>query len=459
MVALLLPACSSDRDTNNKDVDPANNRPEPNGGQSEPDGGQSEPDGGQENSENNSGSTWRVISKEQMESCLQKSCSFEELPLIGQLSQQPSLEQVASRIVAPHDWMRSRFLKVLEAMPQEAQKDILLLFRAVAIIRIDSLNSGTSFYRNSSSSIHLDANYIWLTDDERETIHTSPDYRTGYGQALPYLRIYRLVIDNEYVYTKRTFLDSESRSFTDLILPLARLLFHELAHANDYFPSYLWPQIDSEMTYSQFVGQHIAQRVSTYLHNEMPLQSEEMKQYAAARYHNATPSQELISYNAFDIGQFFEPDSASNLYNYSTIREDVAMLFEDLMVKLHFNSDRDLAFADKPSQEEPQCDDYIVSWGVRGRMGEPQVKQRVIYVAERLLPERHFSSFVHGLPPSLPLAEGCGWCDNLDRLCSSGSAAQLEGQFEADHLERGPNQARRREGRPMPLEDLQLLWH
>jgi hypothetical protein len=120
------------------------------------------------------------------------------------------------------------------------------------------------------------------------------------------------------------------------------------------------------------------------------------------------------SYLPSDVASFFSPDTASDYYAYSSIREDYAMLFEELMMKARYGLDRDIAVTNQPTGDVIYANDYIVEWGQRGRIGETNIKPRVIYTAENVLPEFDSASAVSTLANPIPMVMGNDWYESLN---------------------------------------------
>ncbi len=57
--------------------------------------------------------------------------------------------------------------------------------------------------------------------------------------------------------------------------------------------------------------------------------------------------------------------------------------------------------------------DYIVAWGQRSRIKDALVKQRALFIEERILPNLDLSVFVAGLDDPIEMRIGEGWLDNL----------------------------------------------
>jgi hypothetical protein len=119
------------------------------------------------------------------------------------------------------------------------------------------------------------------------------------------------------------------------------------------------------------------------------------------------------SYLPSDIKDFFKIEVANDYYNYSSPREDYAMLFEELMMQTRYQVLRDTAVTNLPSGENTSIRDYIVAWGQRGRIGETNIKDRVEFVTKRILPEFESAMIIANLPPPIAMIEGDDWLDNL----------------------------------------------
>lgn len=331
-------------------------------------------------------------------------CPFRHLPLIGQDTDRPGVDDIMSRVVVTHDWMTRRFREVLERFPE----DLLLLFRSVSVIVIGD-DIRPSYYQPASAAVFLDGGSLWVTQRERNTVSEEEDYRVEYASQVNFAHQWRLVKDNAHAMGE---LDANGNStIEDVTLWMASLLFHELAHANDYLPSKLIEEL------SPLASPHsVAARLrSDVLANELPLKAPELFGVAAVLFHGFEPTPTEARYKALDIGVMFARDRAVDLYAYSSPQEDLAMLFEEAMMKIHFDVQRDVAFTNLPPDgiEEPLCSDHIVAWGVRGRIGAAHVKPRLNLVLGELLPNRNYSGVVDGFEKPIPMRRGRDWCDNL----------------------------------------------
>ena len=348
-----------------------------------------------------------------LKSCLviqdgMETCRLSDLPLIGQKSSSPTIPETIDRLVVSHDWMGERFRQALDRLPQ----DIQILMKAVTGVVIDD-DVRPSFY-GVSGAIYIDPAYLWLTREEKATINKEEDYRAGFGRDLSFVPLSRFVIGNDYAYDFYSLDGTETRTLDDIYHNFGRLLYHELAHANDFFPPTQIPDLDSDQSVFDAMKSTEPERISYRLRESIPLTSNIMKELAGVLFGGEKPSQEQKIFTAGDIGSFFEKDGANDEYNYFSSFEDVAMLFEEVMMKFHFSMDRDIAFTNRPTDLDATCNSYIVGWGSRMRIGDPLVRSRAAFVATELLPDQDFTDFFNDLDEPLKMDVGAGWCDALE---------------------------------------------
>ncbi len=355
----------------------------------------------------------------------QTSCRLQTLPLLGMQTSDPQLGDILDRTAISHPWMAERFAQLLEQLPG----DLRLLARSLTAVVIAS-DVRPSFYWRRTGAVYLDPAGLWLTNAEKQSIDKAPDFRSGFGQALAFRIFSRYVQGNSYAWRSYSLDDDEERSLDDIAQPMARLLYHELAHANDFFPVTTHGELNSEDTVDAAGQALAAQRISTALEGNFPLGSELMRDLAQVNFAGIPASDAQLALSPAEVGEAFGPDRANDDYGYFTQFEDLAMLFEETMMRLHFDVERDVAVTDVPHSDNPTANDYRVSWGQRGRLGAQQVRDRAEFAAQRVLPERDFQPFFAALPPPRQLREGAGWIDNLNP--NGDSAKQATGKATAD---------------------------
>ena len=225
----------------------------------------------------------------------------------------------------------------------------------------------------------------------------------------------RFLRGQNYAWNNYSLSDESERSIEDIVVPLARLLFHELAHANDFLPHAQWSRVDRSLKFIDAIDSIRAHWVSDALQGQLPLNSQELIALADVRFRNATPTQEQTEVTSEYAGALLQNDGANYFYGYLTPREDLAGLFTAVMMKQHYDVDTDIAFVDKPDSEEPSCADYLVGWGVRHRLSNPTVIERTRFVVDRLLQNpAQINALLDGLSEQeVFMREGESWCANL----------------------------------------------
>jgi len=339
---------------------------------------------------------------------LTSSCKLGDVPIIGQQTLSPTVDDIMKRVVVSHQWMGDRFKEFLENY--DTNNDFKNLLRATTGVVI-SYDVRPSFYWAATGAIYLDANNFWLTPDERDTINEAPDYRAAFGNDLRFVMPWRYVKNNNYASRSVPSNQRITRTGADGLYRLASLLYHELAHANDFFPSTEW--FDHTNNTRVLDAAQSTNFESDSLASVFPLQSTTMRNLAQVSFAGNTANNTQKSYLPADISNFFTPDTATDYYNYSSLREDYAMLFEELMMYTRYNIQRDVAVTNQPTGDVVFANDYIVNWGQRGRIGEQNIKPRANFVLERVLPNLNNTNIINNLPQPTAMVSGNDWIENL----------------------------------------------
>ncbi|NMP16726.1 hypothetical protein [Thalassotalea sp. Y01] len=344
---------------------------------------------------------------------LDNSCRLGDLPLLATDSNgaTPTIDQIMDRVVVSHDWMAVNFRAFLEAY--DDNDDFKNLLRATTGIVL-SYDIRPSFYWAATGAIYLDPENLWLSAAQRETINEAPDYRSDFGNDLQFVIPWRYVKDNDYVSLYYPPEDGLSRDLSDMRFELTDLLYHELAHANDYMPPAEW---DSYGDSTRFLNAAVEEdEISDDLDRLYPLLSDDMRDLAEVRFLTGDSNATQRSYMPDDVVGFYRPDRSNGFYNYTNEKEDLAILFEELMMSVRFGIQRDTAVTSVPVYDNSgdliRSQSYIVSWGQRGRVAEDSVSARAEYITERLLPEVDLS-LIDSLPEPLEMNAGQNWWDNL----------------------------------------------
>lgn len=344
-------------------------------------------------------------------------CTVNALPLLGTeagLGAAPSIAQVMGRVLVSHDFLGANFERFLTT--QDPHGDFRRMLGGVTAIVIGS-HVRPSFYTSATGAIYLDAAYLWMTPEQRDVVTEVPDYRLAFDDALNFTGVGRAVKNNDYVRRSLSSTERESRTEGDLLFVLGRLMYHELAHAGDFFPP-----AERNLNGAQSIWLNVVNRLtarvlpSDALAAQYPLLSPEMKGLGQVLYQGVTPTAEQKAYTAKQVGGFFGGDVATDDYAYSingedSSREDLAMLFEEFMMSYRHGVQYDVGYTNV-YKDGMTSDDLIVGWGMRGRIGLPAIKPRIKLVLQRVAPWIDQAA-VDALPAPILMAPGKSWEQNL----------------------------------------------
>ena len=344
------------------------------------------------------------------------SCTLKTLPLLGHEFENPSIDDVMSRVLVSHDWMATRFREVLNVLPA----DILTLFKATTAIVIDA-DVRPSHYTPRTGAIYIDPEVLWLNNDEKNAISKAKDFRSDFGNGLQFENVSRYVKGNKKAYKNYSLNSSATRELDDIIYLVASVLYHELSHANDSFPLGTHSALNSNKTVYQAYLDNM-QPVARALSEKLPLKNEFLFDMAQILKVGMMAGESQKEVTGEYVGSQLEGDGANDIYSYvsketslsvAVLREDVAMLFEEAMMKYHFDLDRDVAFLWKNPVGE-KCNDFTIQWGQRSRIGDPKVSERAHFVVNAILPEANVTTFFETLSAPQALPTDVGWCSVLE---------------------------------------------
>lgn len=343
---------------------------------------------------------------------LESVCKLSRLPYIGQQTSEVSIDDIMDRVMVSHDWMGARFEQMLYRMPA----DMLGLFQSVTMIVIGSEVRPSSF-TPALGLLQLDPYYLWLSNAEKRTISTDDDPRTDFGSGLRFIGLSRTMIGGQPASYYWPLESDVERRHEHIEIDLARLLYHELAHANDFVPTQFLRYMPLNITPYDAVQDLEEYHVADLLVEDPALTTPDpfFDQLADVRFRNVEPTTEQASATASFVGARMQTAGKMGFYSYVSPQEDVATLFEAAMMKYHYDIDTHVAFANKPSNRDTaKCDDYKVAWGVRNRLAAPLVLPRAEFVVQKILqPSGNVVSFMSNYSePVVPLRQGDGWCES-----------------------------------------------
>lgn len=339
---------------------------------------------------------------------VKNSCRFSTLPIIGQVTENPTIDDILERTYVSHPWMGDAFKQFLEN--SSSQSDMLNLLRATTAVVI-SYDIRPSFYWVATGAIYLDANNFWRTPQERDTLNTRPDYRSGFGNELDFSSTWRYTKDNAYYYPILTSFDPSerlSRSSDEVEAALSWLMYHELAHANDFFDYTEWTQLSNNE--SPLSSYNDASPISTGLSNALPLNSAQLHALAQVRYGGVDASNTQRNYTALQVANWFQQDGAVSFYSYYTEREDIATLFERFMMLYRLGVSADVGVF---ANDAINSGAFTITWGQRDRVNSPNAQQRVEYAVSRLLPGLNVPAIQASMPAPQLIPTDRSWRDTV----------------------------------------------
>ncbi|GIL03702.1 MAG: hypothetical protein BroJett031_02220 [Betaproteobacteria bacterium] len=338
-------------------------------------------------------------------------CTLATLPFLHQTTggNEPTVAQIMDRVLVSHDWMGAVFEQFIAGSDKA---DIRRLLNGVTAIVIGA-QVRPSFYYGLTGAIYLDADNLWLTPEQRDVINEAPDFRSDFDRDLAYSGVWRYTLNNNNVFLPWPATSRLTRTVDYLLYEAGWLMYHELAHASDFLPPATRGALNNAATVWDNVGPRFAnaQLPSDDLARSLPLQSAEMRALALVKFQGVTATPAQRAYTPQQVAGFFAPDRATDEYNYSTTREDIAMLFEEFMMFRNHGVRRDVAITDKIGPTTTGAT-LIVRWGQRGRVAETAVRPRVKLAVGSLAPWIDPAS-VDAFPAPLAMRAGKSWNANL----------------------------------------------
>ncbi len=333
------------------------------------------------------------------------SCSLNTLPFIGLEKAIPSKDDIMNRLIVSHAWIGKRFSEFLNHYPKEA----FPLFNTVTAIVVGS-NVRPSQYLPQGSVILLDPKDLWLTKTEFDSISKEKDYRTNLGDVLSFDFLRRPIKNNKLAYTDSSLTYTKERTIQDILFRFSYILFHELAHAIDYFHHSTISQYKRNIPFSSLPVRDRQSKILNNTNKNFSISSRTLKILAAKKYIFRT--QEHDTTTAKEAANEFSMDIATDLYSYVNNVEDFSMLFTVVASKKFFNVEYDIAFTNNPGSSK-NCKDYIIAQGWRNRLANPAVKTRALTVAKNVMPSIDWDGFFSTqIGKETALTQGKNWCLN-----------------------------------------------
>ncbi len=335
---------------------------------------------------------------------VQRTCTVGELPFLGTEFEQPTVEDVMSRVLVSHRWMGDR----LKARLDEFPADIRLLARSITVIVIAS-DIRPAYYWAGSGAIYLDADFFWETPEERAVVTMEEDYRSGFGNDMQLRIPWRVVRNNVPLGLTAA---GERAPRADRLPPfLAFLLYHELSHAADFMPVSKVSSLDPDWSPWQAISAHRADWASFRLTREHPLRSGMILELARVFFHGQTPTPEQLALLPDDVVDAFASDGAVDFYSYASVFEDTADLHDAILMSYHHGFEKDIGIVGTEGETRA---DAIVAWGQRGRMTDANVIDRLRLVVDELYPgdAQEMHGYLNDRPAPLSMRRGETWAAN-----------------------------------------------
>lgn len=339
-------------------------------------------------------------------------CPLSRLPFLAQEAgaATPTVAQVMDRVLVSHDWLGRNFEDFLRT--QDARGDLRRMLGSVTAIVLGT-QVRPSFYYAVTGAIYLDGDNFWLTPEQRDTVNEAPDFRSDFDRELQYSGPWRYVQNNQSIFTYFDERSRISRGLDVLLYEAGWLMYHELGHALDFLPPSQVPALNNSLDPWGNIGPRYAasQLTSDAITASFPLTSSVMAGLGQVKFQGATASEVQRSYTPDQVAGFFSADIATDEYNYSTSREDLAMTLEEFLMSQRLGLRRDKAITDKITAASTGST-LIVRWGQRGRIGEPAIRPRTREIVRQLTPWISVAE-VDALPAPLAMHAGQSWTGNL----------------------------------------------
>ena len=290
----------------------------------------------------------------------EKSCIVKDLPLLGMNAQKISVNDILNRTLVTHQFLGEKFKQVLLKIPP----DTLALFGAVNGIVISS-EVTTNAYWARSGFIYLSARLFCRSKDECQTLSKEND-----SQKLPVKFV------NDYVHNQKSIWDESIQDDQILLYKVAATLFHELAHANDYFePSYVRSNdFAIEKSYDELTFERMTVRQMVSLRIPARPKSTRLENLANIIYKNKEMTADDLSLSPQSIADEFLAENTNDLYSHINHEEDMARLVEEALMLTYFNIPRLIVFTDKSNS---------IVYAEKRRVARPNLRTRVLFAIEK----------------------------------------------------------------------------
>lgn len=333
------------------------------------------------------------------------SCKFSESPLIGLNKEKITINDVLDKTMASKKYYLEAFKNALKYMPEET----LIMFGSVNAIVISERIS-PSFYSFQTGAIYINADYLWRSAEEKAIATAKKDFRDSFGSTLSFSEDADYYKNGESLYKTN---QQKSRTEKELAPNLVKLLFHELSHANDFFPRsfYTSAEINLNKTYIEVATSRADHGL--LLSQRLRLSSYLLESMAEILYFGRAPTDTELNMNPKYLINDFLASEASDLYAYTNSREDLAMLVENNLMYYYFKYSPTTVFIryPKPNFTIPKNYKKPIAGGIKNKIASPAVQERAQGVLERIFNEQLAKKVIDNLDKVLPIEipENMSW--------------------------------------------------
>lgn len=335
------------------------------------------------------------------------SCTIKDSPLIGIGKSSLSVEDILNKTMTSNPIYIDTFRSVLNSMPKES----LMMFGSVNAVVI-SERILPSFYTYQSGAIYLSASYFWKTPEEKAAATPKRDFRESFGVTLQFSETSDYVKDNKSIYESNR---AKYRTNAELAPMLIRLIFHELAHANDFFPRnfYNSKDLDLSKTYYEMTDARWEKEEILSQKHKTNLKSDILLNIGKVLFQGDTPLKSDLDTTAYVVLEEFKNDGAADMYAYSTPREDLAMLVEKNLMHYYFKYASYAVFIKYPHANFtiPESYSYPIAGGIKNKIADIKVKERAQHVLEQIFDLSFSQKVINSLESLRPtdIPENADW--------------------------------------------------
>jgi len=261
-----------------------------------------------------------------------RGCTPKNVPLLGMRDEELNSDYILKNTIVSHNFLAKNFKEYLNSIHN---KYLFALFSSVSgIVITDEISS--SFYYSPTGMIYINASYLWKSHEEFTILKFKKDKRFSRDERKKISTDVDFVKNNKIIYFES---HKKERTLENLQPNLSRLLFHELTHANDVYPSNQFYSLNKTKSYlklrtARYESKELVSRQMVY-----PLTIKAWE-YAIFFVDNELIHPNSHIFTKKDFMDDFVPNIAMVFYSYTTNREHLAMMMENyfMLFTEHFET-------------------------------------------------------------------------------------------------------------------------